>query len=123
MWKIPRENWSIARTISSFGDADDRDIRVSGGRRATMALKGDSGGQSGSSAEKAPTTVSWGFLPASPVDSASSCWRVTVASAMQTRVRPQTMAMRQSSGASHPRPLVRLGRFSPVSKTSRAASQ
>ena len=39
-------------------------------------------------------------------------------------MRPQMIAMRQSSGApGHPRPLVRMGRFSPISNTSMAASQ
>src|ERR1700722_6395292 len=57
------------------------------------------------------------------VDVFAMMLRVTIKSARQTRVRPHMMAMRQSSRVSPHWPLVRLGRFSPVSNTSRAASQ
>jgi hypothetical protein len=103
--------------------------RVVGGLLETMMENGDSGGHFGSSAQKYAVGArdsgddsSPGPMPESPCLAFAA--RVRVSSAMQTRVRPHTIAIRQSSWESlDARPLVRLGRFSPVSNTSRAASQ
>ena len=102
--------------------------RVTGGLRAAIIENGDSDGQFCSSAQKYAVGERSCDDVASVPDPDSACLaltaRVMASSAMHTRVRPHTVAMRQSSGASvDVKPLVRLGRFSPVSNTSNAASQ
>jgi hypothetical protein len=112
-----------------------------GGRRDAMVANGDESGQVGLSGSVLGTESSVGILYCEgeegmvnsvgsggdlgfwPSLLASFCRRKT-SPARLTSVRPQITAMRQSSGAwGHPRPLVRMGRFSPVSKTSSAESQ
>ena len=53
MWKIPRENWSIARTMMSCAEAEYSDMRrVTGGRNWAIAWNGEEVGHWGSDMEK-----------------------------------------------------------------------
>jgi len=117
MWKIPRENWSCAKSRSSCGVELPRLMCVEmGGRRDATVAKGDEGSQVGLSGSVLGALGSsvgilycpgegmmysvggggdLGFLPSLL---ASFCRRKT-SPARLTSVRPQMIAMRQSSGA------------------------
>lgn len=112
----------ISCALAEYNDI----LLVTGGRHAAIAWNGESFGHRGSTHEKGLLFIiaqyaSGDELPATRALASFRPYEI-FASARQTSVRPQTIAIRQSSAAS-PVPSVRLGKFSPVSKTSRAPSQ